>query len=95
MSTMTSTSTFDILTTRQSRITQLERDVLRYQRQLDAAAAVHHDHQRKLSTQQTTIGRLIGAVNERDARILEQDRLIASLRQRVISMLPSIHRTGR
>jgi hypothetical protein len=96
MSTMTtSTSTVHRPTIRQSRIAQLDNDVRRYQRQLDAAAAVHHDDQRKLSTQQITIGRLLGAVNERDARILEQDRLIHTLRQRVISLLPSIHPAAR
>jgi chromosome segregation ATPase len=95
MSTLTVTSTVDRFTTRQSRIAQLENDVRRYQRQLDRAAANNLDMQAKLSTQQTTIGRLLGAVNERDARIFEQDRLIASLRQRVISLLPSFQPTGR
>jgi chromosome segregation ATPase len=94
MSTLTMTSTVDRLTTRQSRIAQLENDVRRYQRQLDRAAANDFEMKAKLSTQRTTVGRLIGAVNERDARILEQDRLIDSLRQRVISLLPSIHRAG-
>jgi hypothetical protein len=95
MSTMTTNiSTVHRLTTRQSRIAQLETDVRRYQRQLDRAAAVQFDTSAKLSSQQTTISRLIGAVNERDARILEQDRLIHSLRQRVLSLLPSIHRTA-
>jgi cell division FtsZ-interacting protein ZapD len=94
MSTMT-TSTVHRLTTRQSRIDQLDNDVRRYQRQLDLAAANDREVKAKLATQQTTIGRLLSAVNERDARILEQDRLIASLRQRVISLLPSVHPIGR
>jgi chromosome segregation ATPase len=96
MSTMTtSISTVHILTTRQSRIAQLESDLRRYQRQLDRAAANNLDMQAKLSSREVTIARLLGAVNERDARIFEQDRLIASLRQRVISLLPAIHRIGR
>jgi predicted nucleic acid-binding Zn-ribbon protein len=92
MSTLTMTSTIDRLTTRQSRIAQLESDLRRYQRQLDRAAANAFDLQAKLSSREVTISRLLGAVNERNARIFEQDRLIASLRQRVISLLPS---TGR
>ena len=93
MSTMTTTESNVVrFTTRQARIAQLENDVRRYQRQLDRAAVAHSDMKAKLSTQQSTISRLLGAVNERDARIFEQDRLIDSLRQRVMSLLPS---TGR